>query len=357
MHIPKFRNTRRLVLWCQVNFKRERLPAENEKCFFSGKEDPRSVASNVASYASLVGKLDVELEALLKPSHKAILSYFGSLHQRDLDLPQELVDELKGDDENLLLYAKNIVRGRLPSELEDTFSNPNLCLSYAQFIRGPLPEHLEEKVFSPSDRADAGGIANILTKYAAITNGVLREGLKNRLKASNSAIIEYGRLQKTYGRTLDVELQDCLSGDSHRLYELASTIIVGRLPEHLENTMSDGSQLYQYAKMIMRGQRLPANLEAKLADSPDYCVKYAEEIVCGRLPEEVEVGLMKDHNAAVRYAFNVIRAFAPVRLPEQIHAYLVMKSFELPNDVLIKKYIDACDSDPNKAGNSAARVN
>jgi hypothetical protein len=354
MHIPKFRSTRRLVLWCQVNYKRERLPAENEKCFLAGKEDPRIVASNLSTYASLVGKLDSELEGLLKVSHKAILSYIGTLKGRNEEVPQELIDELKGDDENLLNYAKNYVRGRLPVHLEDSLSNPNHCLSYAQFIREPLPEHLEDKVFTPNEKYDANTIANILVRYANVTE--LRDKLKQVLKSSTTCVVEYGKALKFKGRMLDQDLQDSLAGDSHRLYELAATIIGGRLPEHLENTMSDGSQLFQYARMILRG-RLPANLEAKLADSPDYCVKYAEEIVRGRLPEEIEVGLMKDHNAAVRYAFSVIRAFAPVRLPEQIHAYLVMKSFELPNDVLIKKYIDACDSDPNKVGNSTARVN
>jgi hypothetical protein len=353
MYIPKFRSTRRLVTFCQLNYVKERLPAENEKCFFSGKENPSNLASNVANYATMVGKLDSTLEALLKVNRKALLSYLGTLKMRNAEIPSELEDELKGDDESLLKYAKDIVRSRLPSRLEDTLSHPSYCVSYSQFIRIALPEHLEDKVFTPNEQHDGDYIATQLPKYANAT-GVLRDNLKQVLKHNHSAIIEYGKWLRMNGMPMDAELRDELAGDSHRLIELAS-IIGGRLPEHLEKTLSDPSCCYSYARNVLRG-RLPAELEAKLANGPDYCVKYAEEIVRGRLPEEIEIGLMKDHNAAVRYAFGVIRAFAPVRLPEQIHAYLVMKSFELPNDTLIKKYIDACDSDPNKMGNSSARV-
>jgi hypothetical protein len=57
------------------------------------------------------------------------------------------------------------------------------------------------------------------------------------------------------------------------------------------------------------------------------------------------------HNAAVRYAFNVIRAFAPgaAALKQIPRLTLVMKSFELPDDTLIKKYIDACVLRPRQA--------
>ena len=353
MYIPKFRSTRRLVTFCQLNYVKERLPAENEKCFFSGKEKPVNVAANVANYASSVGKLDSALEGLLKENRKALLSYLGTLKMRQQEIPAELEDELKGDDESLLKYAKDIIRSRLPSNLEDTLSHPCYCVSYCQFIRIALPEHIEDKVFTPNEKHDGDYIAAQLPKYANAT-GVLRDKLKQVLKYNHSAIIEYGKWLRMNGMPMDAELRDELAGDSRCLIELTS-LIGGRLPEHLEKTLSDPSCCYTYARNVLHG-RLPAELEAKLVDSPDHCVKYAEEIVRGRLPEEIEIGLMKDHNAACRYAFTVIRGFAPVRLPEQIHAYLVMKSFEMPNDGTIKKYIEACDSDPNKMGNSSVRV-
>jgi hypothetical protein len=196
---------------------------------------------------------------------------FSTLRYRDLlvVLPAELVEGLKGDDDSLLLYAKYVVRGRAAER------TGRYILQIATFaFRTPsssealLPEHIEEKgLHAQREGLPPAGSPTSSTKYAAITNGVLREGLKNRLKASNSAIIEYGRIQRSYGRTLDTGLQDSLAGDSHRLYELASSIIGGRLPEHLESTMSDGSQLYQYARMVIKG-RLPSNSGIKTVGKP-----------------------------------------------------------------------------------------
>jgi hypothetical protein len=117
------------------------------------------------------------------------------------------------------------------------------------------------------------------------------------------------------------DLRDCLAGDDDSLLEWAK--IYGRLPDHLERTLS----------------------------KPKACLEYASKVLRGRLPLEVESCLLKDHRTAVNYAFTVIRGFAPCRLPEEIHASIVMKSFEHTEDQEIKRYIAACDSDPNRMGN------
>jgi hypothetical protein len=61
---------------------------------------------------------------------------------------------------------------------------------------------------------------------------------------------------------------------------------------------------------------------------------------------------LKDVHSATAYAFEVIRGFAPVKLPDTLHNFVIMESFKNPNDYQIKIYMKASESDPNKTGNS-----
>lgn len=212
MKIPKFRNTTRLVHWMRKSGHRERLSNEHEQVFFKcKKEDPTLIASNLAQYSWYVGSLGSELEALLKCNHHSIYEYARMLHNRHLELPEALENELSGDSRYLVLVAE------------------------------------------------------------------LRER---------------------------------------------------RLPTHLEDTIDDPSWAYKYAKVVL----------------------------LGRLPAHLEKVFFKDTYWASKYAFDVIRGFASVRLPEDLHSFMVMKSFEDPDDDNIKIYIEASENDPNKMNNSTAKV-
>lgn len=116
----------------------------------------------------------------------------------------------------------------------------------------------------------------------------------------------------------------------------------------LENLKGDSQHLYHWAAWT--GRRLPSHLEESI-EEPYYALKYATEVVRGRLPEKMEKVFFKSAQHASEYAFEVIRGFSPIRLPDDLHAFMVMKSFESPNNSYIKEYMEACDDDPNKEGN------
>lgn len=147
--IPKFRTTSRLLQWIRKNYQTIRLPKEIEEVFFTSKKETADlIASNLAAYAHFVGKFDSALENLLKPNHVSIVSYFKIISRGDSkDLNEELLDELKGDNENLLSWSR-FSEQRLPKHLEDSLSDPKACFLYAKdVIRGRLPDHLEDVFF------------------------------------------------------------------------------------------------------------------------------------------------------------------------------------------------------------------
>jgi hypothetical protein len=212
--IPKFRSTHRLVLWMRNNWvhirkdetNRARLPAEREEVFFTSKEDPTAIASNLAEYALRTGRLEEKFEQLLKVCAGATLRYLNIMKHIEEPISEDLLDSLKGKSPQLMSWAKT-------------------------------------------------------------------------------------------------------TGE--------------RLPTHLEDSMDD----------------------------PRYCFTYSKEVLKGRLPSHLESVFFKDAYIASRYAFEVIRGFSSVRLPEELHNFMVMKSFEEPDNKYVKSYIEASENDPSKTGN------
>lgn len=212
--IPKFRSARRALEWLRKNrfsFQLDgRLPADREEVFFKDKSDPHHLACHVLSYSRYVGKpLGERLEQLLKPNKGALLSYLREMDERGNDMPQSLIDEMKGCSCQLYQWAK----------------------------------HTEK-----------------------------------------------------------------------------------RLPKHLEDSIDD----------------------------PQYALDYSTDVLRGRLPEHLEKIFFKSAEHASQYAFEVIRGFSPIKLPDDLHAFMVMKSFETPNNRYIKEYMEASEDDPNKMGNHSS---
>jgi hypothetical protein len=110
-------------------------------------------------------------------------------------------------------------------------------------------------------------------------------------------------------------------------------------------------RLLRWAKW--KGERLPSHLEDTI-DDPDALLEYAVEVVKGRVPEHLENVFHKDVHVATRYAFAVIRGFAPCKLPDHLHNAVILESFKNPDDREIKNYMMASESDPNKVGNQAS---
>jgi hypothetical protein len=204
--IPKFRKTKRLVEWIQKMGHFERLPSSHEEIFFTSKEDPSIIASNLFLYVNRIKvRLEPRFEEVIKKDKNSLFSYIQSVKAFSGETLTHLVEELKGDSNNLYRWA---------------------CQA-------------------------------------------------------------------------------------------------GRLPEHLEKSIS----------------------------CPRIAYLYAKNVLYGRLPEDMEDVFMTDVHHACKYAFEVIRGFAPVKLPEKLHSYVLLKSFENPNNEIIKNYISASENDPNKTGN------
>lgn len=187
-----------------------------------------------------------------------------------------------------------------------------------------LPAEVEQ-VFFKTKKEAPNELAGCVAMYAHRV-GKLEEPFEELLKANHDSVIAY--IQALMGREQEVSqnLVDSLAGDSRNLYRLGK--IVGRLPEHLESTISD----------------------------PRFAFMYSKEVLCGRLPSKQEDVFFGSDYYAAKYAFEVIRGFAPVRLPEGLHAFMVMKSFEEPDNDHIRAYMEASESDPNRVGNASIKV-
>ncbi len=180
-----------------------------------------------------------------------------------------------------------------------------------------LPADAEEVFFKSKESPEA--IALNVARYSRYVGRLPRE-FEQLLRPSKQAITNYmiQAVERPYeGETL--ELVNLLAGASGNLVSLA--VCRGRLPEHLELSISD----------------------------PHYALEYAERVLKGRLPPVLEELFFQDADLASRYAIDVIRGFAPCRLPDALHAFMVMKSFEETDNRRIKEYIQACHESENPA--------
>ena len=329
--IPKFRLTHRLIDWMNENhFTHNRLPKRIEEVFFKSKESPSTIASNLVCYAEKVSAddLDDELEGVIKKDNNALVNYINHLGNIRKPIKPELILCLKGDGKSLSSISCSV--GRLPRELEADITNPQHFVNYVRGIgrkehvygnssKLRIPE-MEQVVFL-SETNPIHLVVENLVEYASVV-GRLPEELENLLKGHGSQILLYFSRMNSISQPFNEQLVDSLAGDSESLLQYAQNYLRKRLPVHLEKTMSDPKSLLNYAKNIVKG----------------------------RLPEELENHFAKDYRLASDYAFNVIRAFACVRLPEVVHAAMVMKSFEIPDDLYIKRYVTECEKDTTVSG-------
>lgn len=182
-----------------------------------------------------------------------------------------------------------------------------------------------ERVFFTTKMDNPSEVAACVARYAMFV-GPLEPEFEALLAPNHDSIVQYVRHMNHWKSGYLPSVVDELAGDSRCLYRVADCI--GRLPKHLEDTISE----------------------------PRYTFMYALEVLRGRLPRHLEDVFFKDTHYAAKYAFEVIRGFSSVRLPDELHSFMVMKSFENPEDEDIRTYMDATDNDPNKMGNSAETV-
>lgn len=329
---PKFRLTSRLISWLQNNVhNHRRLPASIEEVFFKSKEPVETIAYNLVTYAGQVHleRLSKELECLILRNNSATVRYISWLKNQRLAIGDDFVLNLKGDENSLSAISGDV--GRLPRDLEKDIVSPACFIQYVSGVKNynfrngikeVRIEEQEKEVFFSNKKYTPEKMAEFVAKYANVV-GPLPTELKELLKANSKAILEYAQTLKSKNMTLDDDLRDCLAGDSESLLRYAQYHLGGRrLPQHLEKTMTHPQSLYNYAKSIVQG----------------------------RLPEELENHLASDTSVASAYAFDVVRGFASVKLPEVVHSAIVMRSFENPNDFHIKRYIKECEKDTSVPG-------
>lgn len=204
------------------------------------------------------------------------------------------------------------------------FRSTYRLLKFAQkrLVEGRLPPYAEEVFFNSQKESDENKAIH-LGCYAWIV-GKLDSRLESVLKPSPSSILDYARmLWSHYKEKISEELQNSLAGNSCVLVAMAM-MYQERLPKHLEDTLND----------------------------PHWALAYSTTVLRGRLPFHLEDIFFKDAEYAAKYAFEVIRGYAPTKLPEHLHSFMIMKSYEDPDNTDIKFYLEASESDPNRHGNS-----
>lgn len=317
--VPKFRSTKRLILWVERANRRVRLPPDSERCFFKDNGECSSTkARNASRYADYVGVLDEQFENIIKADCDSICRYAKILASVCKPLPVHMEEELKASPSSIYDYAMtrkfhpavyNPIR--LPEYLENNLNSPTHCIKYAkEVLAGRLPKHIEEKIFSSDPIANARNFV----QYAGAL-GPIEELEYILVSGGSDQVFQYEKVLKQNKRELSQTLIDSFAGDSLALLRFAKST-GKRLPKHLEDTLSD----------------------------PEICISYATDILHHRLPEHLELVFLKDVRYAYRYAMNVVRGLSSPRLPEELHAFMLMKSFESPNDNQIKDYISNCES-------------
>jgi len=266
--IPRFRTTARLVTWMRRNRVRERVPAEIEQVFFKSKESQDRISHNIRVYAGYVGEISDELESLILDSHVA--SYIAVTHRRGVQFKESLLNRL---------------------------SVPHLL--YVSQYSGRLRDH-EHKIVSPSDVAE----------YASNV-GPLSEEMERRLYGDPTAIMRYFKVLGSHFQKPPGHLVDAMVGHDGCFVELAG--MVGRLPRHLEESITD----------------------------PYVVLNYARSVVKGRLSEKVETVLERNPAVAAAYAINVVRAWSNPRLPDSLHAAVLLNAGNAGEE--IRKYIAEVD--------------
>ena len=182
-----------------------------------------------------------------------------------------------------------------------------------------------ERVFFRTKKETPQEVASCVARYSGWV-GSLGPDLEALLVHNKDSVAHYIRSVHGKDGEYGESLLGVLAGDSRNLYRVAKDI--GRLPEELERTITE----------------------------PRYAFMYAKDVLRGRLPSEMEHVLFGDSYHAAKYAFEVIRGFAPCRLPDELHTFMVMKSFEEPDNEHIRAYMEASESDPNRVGNTNEKV-
>lgn len=319
LSVPNFRIPKRLVSWMQENGVRERVFSA-EKVFFKENIAVATRAWGLVGYAKLVGRLPSEMERIVACHPLACIGYAESIPRSSV--PDEVINAC-GEDVNLVIRMVGVLGRRIP-QFENKIVNPSQYVDYVTQVRTRIPEMEERILFSDSfPAAELAEAAKTLVErldghsYGSISkeSPIRDPRIKELIKGDCDATASYMNFLSQHGMKLDPEFYPVFAGHGDKL---------SKLSEHLRS-------------------RLPMDLELTWKGSPRELVQYAIRRIGGRLPEDLESVLLGDEKAASDYAFQVVRGFSSPRLSDRLHTFMVMKSFENPENTEIKRYISECD--------------
>ena len=312
--IPNFRLPKRLVSWMQVNGVRERIPSA-EKVFFKENISVRDRAWGLVGYSKQVGRLPGEMEDIIAECPESCCGYAASINPHEV--PEKIVDACASSSAHVVKIA-GVLHRRIP-HLEHMIDDPETYVSYAGTV-GRVPELEERILFSGRFRKE--DVAHAANKLIERFSGNGWVGFpedspandprtRNVLKEHPPAVRSHMEYLGRRGQKLPEEFWGVFAGDGENLNRLAEHLR-RRLPEELELTWEGAKQ-----------------------ELVNYCCRYVK----GRLPDSLEMRLAGDPSACYNYAFNVIRGFAPVRLPDNLHAFMVLGE----RNNFVQQYITECD--------------
>lgn len=156
---------------------------------------------------------------------------------------------------------------------------------FASYLNGRrLSERFERRIVTP-------GVAQ---HYCEVVGGATPY-LESLILQDVECCMRHIKFLLNRGESPDERFLRMLAGHDRYFIELCGRI-GGRLPDYLLDTVKDPDVALQYAARFLKG-RLPAHLESVFMDSPRH---------------------------AVRYAFDVVRAFSSPRLPDFLHNAVVL---------------------------------
>lgn len=262
-------------------------------------------------------------------------------------LPEDIEKLVYSCPASSYLYAKNVLKSRIPEQHEKIFAN-GIC-----FKQNYRP--YETKKMSSKQEVDTSTWGTLLNssvyKYTiSVKNNTNPfNGLQYSFDLSGGSLRnDYVSVAYLYAKNL---IQGRLPEDIEKIafrdhpiscYLYVQDVIKEKPPEYLENIIAKNSvSLLAYAQNIIKG-KISESLEKNF--SPSDALAYSLLVSKQRLPKELEEYiLVKEASVASDYGMKVVKG----RLQEVLHNFVLMKSMEKNANKKIIEYLTFCDEVEN----------
>jgi len=230
---PKFRRTSRLIKHVE-KYGQLRLPQYKETCFFTSKEDAKTIAINVSIYAGWTGKLEERFENLL--DEKSWFRYIRNVILVDGTIDPSYLDKL--DVNSILSLVSDY--GEYPEHIEKKFEQASQIVFYLAKVKKYLSTEQESIVLACKDDL-FNHICNLHSDKMEIPEKYFNEFI----------------------------------GDNEKIKFFSLRSI--KIPIFLENSINDPSSLLTYAQNVKR--RASPKAEECLVTDSMIAIDYAYRVI------------------------------------------------------------------------------